>query len=72
MITCPGNLVTTNPVQYPDPTVSDNFDPTPDVNCNPQEGMNFVTRTTTVTCIATDEAGNSASCMFTVTLGKTP
>ena len=50
--------------------VSDNLDPTPDVNCSPQDNSNLNPGTNAVTCTATDETGNSASCMFTVTLGK--
>jgi HYR domain len=46
-------------------TVSDNCSVT--VMCSPASGSIFPVGTTTVTCTATDVAGNTASCSFTVT-----
>ncbi|XP_072025140.1 hyalin-like [Amphiura filiformis] len=70
-ITCPASfIVATNPVSWADLDVSDNtVDPAPQVSCTPlSSGMDFNTGVTTVTCTATDGAGNTASCMFMVTL----
>jgi hypothetical protein len=39
---------------------------TPHVTCNPPSGSVFPVGSTTVTCTATDEAGNTASCTFKV------
>ncbi len=45
---------------------TDNLDPSPTVLCSPASGGVFPVATTTVTCEATDEAGNSAAKQFTV------
>src|SRR5262249_38763837 len=37
--------------------------------CSPPSGSSFPVGATTVTCTATDAAGNSASCSFTITRG---
>jgi hypothetical protein len=71
MITCPpdqvievmggpGAIVTVRPV------ASDDCDPAPRVVCVPSLDQPFPTGTTLVTCTATDKAGNSAQCSFTV------
>jgi hypothetical protein len=75
-ITCPANVVTNVPsgtvsviVNYAVPTVSDNCDASPTVNCSIPSGSSFAAgTTTTVTCTATDDAGNSSACSFTVTV----
>ncbi|MDM5317031.1 HYR domain-containing protein [Fictibacillus sp. b24] len=54
-------------VNYPNPLVSDNCPGTAAV-CSPPPGSLFPFGTTTVTCTATDAAGNSATCSFTVTV----
>jgi subtilisin-like proprotein convertase family protein len=71
-IICPPNqtVVSANPgdpvvVNYPLPTVTDNC-PGATVICTPPSGSTFPPGTTTVTCTATDGAGNTASCSFTV------
>jgi hypothetical protein len=76
-ITCPANVTaltaracpapTTNVVNYPAPTVTDNC-PGVTVSCVPPAGSTFPLGTTTVTCTATDTSGNTATCSFTVTL----
>jgi uncharacterized repeat protein (TIGR01451 family) len=72
---CPANVVITpspgqcSPaVSYPAPTVSDNL-PGATVACVPPSGSSFPLGTSTVTCNATDTAGNTARCSFTVTVG---
>jgi CSLREA domain-containing protein len=76
-ITCPPNMTTVtnqdacpNPackiVTYPNPVVQDNC-PGVTFVCNPPSGSCFPTGVTTVTCTASDTAGNTASCNFTVT-----
>ena len=57
-------------VNYPDPTVSDNC-PDVTVSCTPASGSFFDVGTTTVTCTATDDAGNQSSCSFEVTVEDT-
>jgi hypothetical protein len=52
-------------VNYPPPTVMDNCAGATAV-CSPPSGSTFSVGTTTVTCTATDGAGNTASCMFTI------
>jgi hypothetical protein len=72
MIACPADIAVAAPtdaffvmVEYDDPTVSDNC-PGAMFACEPPSGSNFLLGTTTVTCTATDEAGHTASCTFTV------
>jgi hypothetical protein len=70
---CPANIAQTIPglstmVNYTPPTATDNC-PGASVACTPPSGSTFNVGTTTVTCKATDAAGNmSASCSFTVML----
>jgi hypothetical protein len=73
-LTVPGSLVieATSPggavVNYPSPGVSDDQDPAPAVACSPASGGSFLLGASTVTCTATDAAGNTASASFTVTV----
>lgn len=74
-ITCPANIIiqTANTgnssvvVNYPPPTASDNCGAVT-VICSPPSGSSFPLGTTTVTCTATDGAGNTATCSFTITV----
>ncbi|MFG6494570.1 HYR domain-containing protein [Fictibacillus sp. UD] len=54
-------------VNYPNALVSDNC-PGAGAVCSPPPGSLFPFGTTTVTCTATDAAGNIATCSFTVTV----
>ena len=47
-------------------TATDNNDPTVFITCTPPSGSLFPPGTNTVTCTATDAAGNTSSCSFTV------
>jgi hypothetical protein len=75
VLTCPPNQakVAASPgaasaiVSYPAPVVNDNC-PGASVVCVPPSGSSFPVGTTTVTCIATDAGGNTATCNFTVTV----
>jgi hypothetical protein len=49
-------------------TATDNLTPSPSVSCTKASGSAFPIGTTTVTCTATDLAGNSTSKSFTVTV----
>ena len=70
-ITCPSDVVTTSSqISWPNPTATDNVDTSPDILCNTESGSTFPLGVTTVECAATDAAGNSAVCSFTVTRGK--
>lgn len=88
-ITCPASPVTAseNPpnsgsatVNYPAPTTAGNCStltcnpgPSGSFCCNPPSGSSFGVGTTTVNCSATDPAGNTSSCSFTVVVtGGTP
>ena len=73
-VTCPGNITTTTaPGQCSanvsfTATASDNC-PGATVTCSPASGSSFNKGTTSVTCTAKDEAGNtSQACSFTVTV----
>jgi len=76
-ISCPANITVSNDpgqcgavVNFA-PTVNDNC-PGATATCSPPSGMFFPVGTTTVTCKATDAAGNmSANCTFDVTVNDT-
>jgi hypothetical protein len=55
-------------VTYAAPTAIDARDPSPTVACAPASGTIFPVGTTTVTCTATDAAGNMTSGTFLVTV----
>jgi HYR domain-containing protein len=57
-------------VSFPTPTASDNIG-VPVVVCSPASGSLFGLGTTTVTCTATDGAGNTAQVHFNVTVNDT-
>src|SRR5262249_52975155 len=73
---CPANVTATasascpfatgKVVTFPTPVATDNCGGQSDV-CSPPSGSTFPAGTTTVTCTATDAAGNTAQCTFTVT-----
>jgi hypothetical protein len=75
IITCPTNVIAvTAPAcpapagsvtTYPPPSAADNC-PKVTVVCVPPSGSIFPVGTTTVTCTATDAAGNTATCSFSV------
>ena len=62
-------LPSTINVTWPDPDVNDNIDIMPAVSCDHSTNFTFQAGETTVSCAATDDAGNSATCMFNVTVG---
>src|SRR5205823_5029794 len=72
-ITCPANISmklvgpvgSCMVVNYPAPVATDNCGAT--TVCTPPSGTCFPQGTTTVTCTATDSAGLTAHCAFTVT-----
>jgi hypothetical protein len=76
-ITCPANIVANTDsgqcsksnVTYT-ATATDNC-PGVTVSCSPASGSTFAKGATTVTCTATDVAGNSSTCSFTVTINDT-
>jgi hypothetical protein len=56
---------------YTTPVVTDNCSGVGAAICTPPSGSSFPKGTTTVSCKATDETGNTASCSFTVTVNDT-
>ena len=72
-IICPSNIIVTSQncapmdVLYPHPTATDNCQ-LDSVICRPPTDSLFPVGTTTVLCCATDKAGNSNCCPFTVTV----
>ncbi|HJQ26797.1 MAG TPA: HYR domain-containing protein [Blastocatellia bacterium] len=52
-------------------TATDNCDGPRPVTCMPPSGSTFQKGTTTVTCTASDTSGNTATCMFLVTVNDT-
>ena len=76
-ITCPADVVagiglgeTSGVVEYSLPDVSDNCGQ-PTVACDPPSGSTFALGATTVNCTATDRAGNTNACFFTVFVEET-
>jgi hypothetical protein len=53
-------------VGYPTPTAVDDTDPAPAVACDPASGSLFAIGSTTVSCVATDAAGNEVAATFVV------
>jgi hypothetical protein len=53
-------------------TATDGSDPSPVVTCSPASGARFAIGTTTVTCKATDRAGNVATGSFAVKVTSAP
>jgi flavin reductase (DIM6/NTAB) family NADH-FMN oxidoreductase RutF len=58
-------------VGYAAPTATDNSGISPTINCDHGAGSLFPLGTTTVTCTATDGAGNAATATFTITVQDT-
>ena len=58
-------------VSYATPTAVDSIDGPVPVACTPSTGKMFPLGTTTVTCVAKDSHGNSASAKFTITIVDT-
>jgi hypothetical protein len=57
-------------VTFQTPTATDVVDSSVPVSCEPPSGSTFASGTTTVTCTATDDSGNSASASFGVTVSR--
>ena len=55
-------------VDYPWPSATDNVDASPTIACDPRPGTTFPVGSTTVTCVASDTAGNLVTQAFTVTV----
>jgi hypothetical protein len=53
-----------------DARATDNLEPNPKVTCTPKSGASFSVGKTTVTCTATDKAGNAKSGTFDVVVGE--
>jgi hypothetical protein len=75
VISCPADIVVTLPpnstsmtVNYPAVTATDSCDSNVLVTSTPASGSVFGVGTTTVNATATDDAGHTASCSFTVTV----
>ena len=58
-------------ITFATPTATDAADPAPSVVCVPASGTVFPLGVTTVTCTATDAAGNQSSSSFSVTIEDT-
>lgn len=58
-------------VSYTNPTASDAVDGTVSVSCTPISGSTFSVGATTVTCSASDTAGNTASTSFIISVQDT-
>ena len=73
ILSLPGNLITTatsllGAIVTFNVSATDNVDPSPTVSCSPASGSLFSIGITTVTCSATDAAGNVRSGSFLVTV----
>lgn len=55
-------------VTWAAPTATDTVDPAPTVVCDPASGSSFDLGTTRVTCTASDDAGNTTTGSFDVTV----
>jgi hypothetical protein len=74
VVTCPDPITTCNDAGVCTATVSftatalDNCDGVITPTCSPASGSSFAVGQTTVTCSATDKAGKTGTCSFTVTV----
>ena len=69
-ITCPHDIIQNANIVTWTNTATDTFDTEPNVVCIPSSGSSFTAdQTTPVTCTATDDAQNTATCMFSATVG---
>ena len=75
VITCPADqMIGTNDGQstvslvWEKPAAVDNSGHDPNVTCTPTSGTNFAVGTTSVECVAIDDAGNRGSCVFVITV----
>ena len=78
IVTPPSNQVVTSTnsngmvVNYPNATATDNVGVTSGPTCTPSSGSIFQVGTTTITCTASDAAGNVGRATFTVTVNVQP
>lgn len=75
-ITCPAAVssnttATSMAITYPEPAAEDGQAPL-SIACTPPSGSVFSVGTKEVSCIATDALNRSASCVFSVTVGRIP
>lgn len=78
VITCPADIIVDTDsgvceavVNYPAATATDNCPGTITITSTPSSGSTFSVGTASVSCIATDVAGNADTCTFTVTVNDT-
>jgi hypothetical protein len=75
VVTCPSDIVAQcaggGAVVTFSASVTDTCDSSPTTNCVPASGSTFPLGPTSVTCTGQDHSGNSASCMFNVTVVDT-
>ncbi|XP_072034007.1 hyalin-like [Amphiura filiformis] len=72
-ISCPADIMSSESVvNWMIPTASDDTDPVVDVSCSRTSDFSFPMGETRVTCTATDDAGNTVMCGFTVTILDMP
>ena len=77
-IICPSNQVVNPPAGSSTTTVdfiatsADNCDPSPIIVCAPPSGITFPIGTTSIQCTATDTAGNTNSCHFSIRVNARP
>ncbi|HXF48904.1 MAG TPA: HYR domain-containing protein [Verrucomicrobiae bacterium] len=75
---CPDNIAVCAgaPISFNPPTATDNCDGDVPVTCTRSDGQGlgapYPVGTTTITCVATDDCGNSDDCSFMVTVYETP
>jgi len=75
---CPANIAVCegSPISFTPPTATDACDSDVPVVCTRSDGQGladpYPVGTTTITCVATDDCGNSDNCNFTVTVNANP
>ncbi len=77
VVACPANITQANDARacgaraFYSVSATDNCTANPAITSTHPSGSNFPVGTTTVTCTATDEVGNTSNCSFTVTVEDT-
>ncbi|XP_033122408.1 adhesion G-protein coupled receptor G2-like [Anneissia japonica] len=73
-IDCPSSdsIWSTSTVNYNEPIATDGNNPPPSVTCYPPSMSLFPEGVSTVECTSSDQANNTASCSFNITVDTTP
>ena len=70
MIMCPNDFTVNTMTPSWTASATDVIDTMVEVTCNPESESSLSSENNEITCTATDDADNSAECMFSITVGR--